>query len=99
MNSRSCKGSSESRRCTMNKRAWLAVSLLIALPLYADFGSIERALRAKIGAPTWIPGLGFVRFASNIVHPDGVHDFQPAVLEHGGMDGDEAGALLTRDAA
>ena len=83
----------------MTKRTLIVVSLLIALPLYADFGSIERALRAKIGAPTWIPGLGFVRFASNIVHPDGVHDFQLAVFEHGGMDGEEAAQLLSREAA
>jgi len=83
----------------MTKRAWIAVSLLIALPLYADFGSIERALQARIGAPTWIPGLGFARLASNIVHPDGVHDFQLAVFEHGGMDGEEAAQLLSREAA
>ena len=82
----------------MNKRAWIAVSLLIALPLYADFRSLERALRARIGAPTWIPGLGIARLASNIVHPDGVHDFQLAVFEHGGMDGEEAAQLLAREA-
>ena len=83
----------------MTKRALIAISLLIALPLYADFGSIERALRAKIGAPTWIPGLGIARFASNIVHPNGVHDFQLAVFEHGGFDGEEAAQLLAREAA
>jgi hypothetical protein len=82
----------------MNKRVWIAVSLLIALPLYADFGSIERALRAKIGPPTWIPGLGIARLASNIVHPDGVHDFQLAVFEKGGMDGQEAAQLMAREA-
>ncbi|HEY4641167.1 MAG TPA: hypothetical protein VII75_07460 [Thermoanaerobaculia bacterium] len=82
----------------MNKRSLIAISLLVTLPLYADFGAIERALRAKMGRPTWIPGLGIARLASNIVHPEGVHDFQLAVFEHGRMDGEEAAQLMSREA-
>lgn len=84
----------------MNKRLLIAVSLLIALPLSADFRSIERALRTRLGAPTWIPFLGLARVASNVVHPKGVHDFQLAVFEHGGaFDGQEAALLMSREAA
>ena len=82
----------------MTKRTLIALSLLIALPLYADFNSIERALRARLGAPTWIPFLGLARVASNVVHPDGVHDFQLAVFEHGKLDGREAALILSREA-
>ena len=82
----------------MNKRLLIAFSLLIALPLYADFNSIERALRARLGSPTWIPFLGLARAASNVVHPNGVHDFQLAVFEHGKFDGSEAALILSREA-
>jgi len=81
----------------MTKRL-IAISLLIALPLYADFGSIERALRSKLGSPTWIPFLGLARVASNVIHPEGMHDFQLAVFEHGGFDGREAALLMSREA-
>jgi hypothetical protein len=83
----------------MNKRMLIVVSLLIALPLYADFRSIERALRTHLGEPTWIPFLGLARVASNVVHPKGVHDFQLAVFEHGRFDGKEAELLMSREAA
>lgn len=82
----------------MNKRLLIAFSLLIALPLYADFDSIEHALRAQLGSPTWIPFLGLARAASNVVHPDGVHDFQLAVFEHGKFDGREAALIMAREA-
>lgn len=82
----------------MNKRFLIVVSLLIALPLYADFRSIERVLRARLGEPTWIPFLGLARVASNVVHPKGVHDFQLSVFEHGGLDGEEAALLMSREA-
>ena len=78
----------------MTKRALIALSLLIAIPISADFASIERALRVKLGSPTWIPFLGLARVASNVVHPKGVHDFQLAVFEHGGLDGEEAAQIL-----
>jgi hypothetical protein len=66
----------------MTKRALLVVAIaLFATPLFADFGSIERALTARLGKPTYIPMLGLVRFATWIVRPEGVHDFQLAVYE------------------
>jgi hypothetical protein len=83
----------------MNKRTLIIASLLLALPLYADFRSIERALRTRLGSPTWIPFLGLARVASNVVHPNGVHDFQLAVFEHGSLDGEEAATLMSREAA
>jgi len=83
----------------MNKRLLVVASLLIALPLYADFNSIERALRTHLGSPTWIPFLGLARFASNVVHPKGVHDFQLAVFDHGQFDGREAAQMMSREAA
>ena len=83
----------------MSKRVLLVLSLLfVTLPLYADFNSIERALRSELGAPTWIPFLGLARVASNVVHPNGVHDFQLAVFEHGRFDGHQAALLLSREA-
>lgn len=82
----------------MTKRTLIALSLLIALPLYADFNSIERALESRLGSPTWIPFLGLARVASNVVHPDGVHDFQLAVFEHGTLDGREAALIMSREA-
>jgi len=82
----------------MNKRALIIASLLLALPLYADFRSIERALRSRLGSPTWIPFLGVARVASNVIHPNGVHDFQLAVFEHGSLDGAEAAVMMAREA-
>lgn len=82
----------------MNKHLLLALSLLTALPLYADFNSVERALESRLGGPTWIPFLGLARVASNVVHPNGVHDFQLAVFEHGRFDGREAALILSHEA-
>lgn len=67
----------------MTKRALLAFVLVLAAaaPLRADFGSIEHILTARLGQPTYVPLLGLVRFATWIVHPEGVHDFQLAVYE------------------
>jgi len=83
----------------MNKRLLLAVTLLIALPLHADFGSIERTLHSRLGAQRWIPFLGVARFASNVIHPRGVHDFQLAVFERGRFDGQEGAMIMSRQAA
>lgn len=82
----------------MSKFVAISLSLLIALPLYADFNSIARALRSELGSPTWIPFLGLARVGSNVVHPNGVHDFQLAVFEHGRFDGHQAALLLSREA-
>ncbi len=66
----------------MSKRALLAALLLAAaVPLHADFNSIERALTVRLGKPTYVPLLGLVRLATWIVRPEGVHDFQLAVYE------------------
>ena len=84
----------------MNKRALLAFAILaFAAPLYADFGSIERALTTRLGKPTYIPLLGLVRFATWIVRPEGVHDFQLAVYEgpRRGIDGVEIERIVARE--
>jgi len=83
----------------MNKRivVFLAVAF-IALPLYADFRSVERALRVRLGAPKWIPGLGLMRFAANVIHPNGVHDFQLTLFENGDLDGPDAARMMSREA-
>jgi hypothetical protein len=66
----------------MTKRALLVFAIVLAAtPLYADFGSIEHALTTRLGKPTYVPLLGLVRFATWIVRPEGLHDFQLAVYE------------------
>ena len=84
----------------MTKRALFAALLLVvAAPLYADFDSIERALTARLGRPTYIPLLGIVRFATWIVRPEGVHDFQLAVYEgpRRAVDGAEMERIVARE--
>jgi hypothetical protein len=60
---------------------------------------LELLLGTRLGKRVWIPFIGVARVASNIVHPKGVHDFQIAVFDQGGFNGDEAAALLAREAA
>jgi len=84
----------------MSKRALLAALLLaVAAPLYADFNSIERALTVRLGRPTYIPLLGIVRFATWIVRPEGVRDFQLAVYEgpRRAIDGAEMERIVARE--
>ena len=84
----------------MTKRALFAALLIaVAAPLYADFDSIERALTTRLGKPTYIPLLGIVRFASWIVHPKGLHDFQLAVYEgpRRGVDSVEIERIVARE--
>jgi hypothetical protein len=84
----------------MSKRALFAVLLIaLAAPLHADFDSIERALTARLGTPTYIPLLGLVRLGTRIVRPDGVHDFQLAVYEgpRRGVDGAEIERIVARE--
>jgi hypothetical protein len=84
----------------MNKRVLLAALLIaFAAPLYADFRSIERALTARLGRPTYIPLLGLVRVATWVAHPEGVHDFQLAVYEgpRRGVDGVEIERIVARE--
>jgi hypothetical protein len=57
------------------------VVLAVALPLYADFASLARAIDSKSGVRRiWIPFLGVARFAVRIVQPEGVRDFQLATF-------------------
>jgi hypothetical protein len=84
----------------MNRRVLVALLLIAAAaPLHADFGSIERALTARLGAPTYIPLLGLVRLGTRIVQPDGVHDFQLAVYEgpRRALDGAEIERIVARE--
>jgi len=59
----------------MNRLALLLL-LFVAVPATADFHDVERDLRSRLGSPTYIPFLGMARFATWIIHPKGVHDFQ-----------------------
>ena len=68
----------------MTKRLGLAMLLAasIAVPMYADFASIARAIDNHPGVKrVWIPFLGVARFAVWVVRPEGVHDFQLVTFE------------------
>ena len=84
----------------MTKRVLFAALLIaVAAPLYADFGSIERALTARLGSPTTIPLMGIVRLVTWVAHPEGVHDFQLAVYEgpRRGVDSLEIERIVARE--
>jgi len=83
-----------------NKRLLLAALLLLATtPLYAGFDQIESALRAQLGAPTYVPLMGVVRLVTWVIHPKGVHDIRLAVFEgkRGAIDGKEIEAVVARE--
>jgi hypothetical protein len=67
----------------MSKRlAFAAILLAAALPLHAGFSEVVRAVEAHTHMHrVSIPFLGLARFASWIVHPYGVRDFQLATFE------------------
>lgn len=66
----------------MNRRLIIAMLLVaVAMPASADFKAVERSLRTQLGRPMMIPFIGLARFATWIVSPHGVHDFQLAVWE------------------
>jgi hypothetical protein len=67
----------------MTKRAALfALALLAAVPSYAGFHDVVRAVEVRTQMhPTSIPFLGLARLAVWIVHPEGVYDFQLATFE------------------
>lgn len=79
--------------------ALAALVFLAAMPVYASFANVERALEARLGEPTWIPMLGLVRVATWVVHPKGVHDIQLAVFEekHAHLDGAEIERIVERE--
>ena len=54
-----------------------ALFLALAVPMYADFNEVARALDQQLGVKRiWVPGLGLARFLVWVVRPKGVHDFQ-----------------------
>jgi hypothetical protein len=67
----------------VTKRLAAALLLvLVAVPMYADFNRIARAIDRHSGVKrVWIPFLGVARFLVWGVHPKGVHDFQLATFE------------------
>ena len=68
---------------------------VVAVPAFADFRAVEQQIRSQLGSPTYIPFIGVVRFATWIVHPKGVHDFQLATWDkHAELDGVELEAFL-----
>lgn len=73
----------------MTKRLLCAALLTaLALPMYADFNAIARAIDRQQGVKrVWMPGLGLARFLVWVVRPKGVHDFQLVTFE-GGDDAD-----------
>jgi hypothetical protein len=63
--------------------ALAVVSAAAIRPLRADFNGMVRAIESRYGVrQTWIPFMGFARFAVQVAHPDGVSDFQLATFEH-----------------
>lgn len=69
----------------MTKRLLCAALLAaIALPMYADFNTLARAIDQQRGIKRiWMPGLGLARFLVWVVRPKGVHDFQLVTFEGG----------------
>lgn len=67
----------------MTKRLVAAlVVLAVAVPMYADFGAVARAIDAEKGVKrVWIPFLGIARLAVRVIHPEGVRDFQLVTFE------------------
>ena len=82
----------------MIRRLLLPLVLLAALPAFADYAAVQRALQSELGRPMYIPLLGFARFATWIVHPKGVHDFQLTTWEKASVieDGASLESLLQR---
>ena len=86
----------------MNKRLLLSAALLLAtaLPMYAGFGEVARAIDRHHGLHRrWVPGLGIARFLVWVVRPKGVHDFQLVTYEgRGDVDPQEMRALMQSNA-
>lgn len=87
---------------TATKRYALAVALTltVAIPAYADFGSLARAVSNQPGVSrVWMPFLGIARAAVWVVSPKGVHDFQLAIFRGDSLgDGKHFGELIRRHA-
>ena len=76
----------------------VAVALVLAslaVPASAGFNELRDGLEARLGRPTWIPFLGFIRAGIRVIHPEGVHDLQLAVFEgKGHIDSEFADQLI-----
>ena len=86
----------------MIKKLVLLLLLIVAIPVRADYRDVERDLRSRLGRPMYIPFLGVARFATWIVHPKGVRDFQLTTWERDkgvDIDGVELEQLLRRGLA
>ncbi|HEX8153039.1 MAG TPA: hypothetical protein VF698_07945 [Thermoanaerobaculia bacterium] len=87
---------------TATKRLALAVALTltVAIPAHADFGSLARAVSNQPGVSrVWMPFLGLARAAVWVVSPKGVHDFQLAMFRGNSLgDGKRFGELIRRHA-
>ena len=77
-----------------------ALFLAAALPTYAGFGEVARAIDHHRGLHRrWVPGLGIARFLVWVVRPKGVHDFQLVTYEgRGEIDPQEMHALMQSNA-
>ena len=64
----------------MSKRILFVVTLVFAAAsARADFDSLVRAVESTRGLHhIWMPGMGFVRLAVRMAHPEGVYDLQLA---------------------
>ena len=64
----------------MSKRALIVLTLVFATAsARADFDGLVRAVESSSRLHRiWMPGMGIVRMAVRIAHPEGVHDLQLA---------------------
>lgn len=64
----------------MSKRVLLVFTLLFAAgSARADFDALVRIVESSSGLHRiWMPGMGLVRLAVRMAHPDGIHDLQLA---------------------
>ena len=64
----------------MSKRVLLVLTLVFAAAsARADFDSLVRVVESSRGLHRiWMPGMGLVRMAVRMAHPEGVHDLQLA---------------------
>ncbi|HEY0144251.1 MAG TPA: hypothetical protein VGF48_25420 [Thermoanaerobaculia bacterium] len=74
----------------------LLAFVAVTLPLYADFGSMARAIDSQRGIRrVWIPFFGLARTLVRVADPQGVHDVQLAVFEgNGKLNAKQLGELM-----
>ena len=76
----------------MSKRVLLVLTFVFAATsARADFDALVRAVESSRGLHRiWMPGMGLVRLAVRMAHPDGVYDLQLARFSgNGSVDFDE----------